>query len=130
MPAKKDTKAAAPKAEKAAKSPKKAAKAPKADKVKRAPSAFIIFSQDRREAVKKANPNATFGELGKLLGAEWGALDEKAKAVSNLFPTNQSCSLLTYACYLLQNYRNTTPLPPPRRLPSLKASECFSLVDS
>jgi hypothetical protein len=76
-------KAEKPVAAKAAKATK-AKKAPKAEgeKVKRAPSAFIIYSNEHREAIKKANPTATFGEIGKLLGAQWSGLDEKAKAVS------------------------------------------------
>ncbi len=63
--------------------PTKAVKETK-EKKKRAPSAFIIFSNEQREAVKKANPKATFGETGKLLGAQWSALSDSAKAVSGL----------------------------------------------
>ena len=70
------------KAAKAAKEPK--AKKEKSDKpkIKRAPSAFFIFSNEQRQSVKEANPDATFGGLGKLLGLAWGALDDKGKAVS------------------------------------------------
>lgn len=66
------------KATKAAKAEKKE----KSDKPKRAPSAFIIFSNEHRESVKKANPDATFGGIGKLLGDAWKELDDKGKAVS------------------------------------------------
>ena len=51
----------------------------KGDKPKRAPSAYIIFCGEKREEVKKANPEATFGELGKLLGGLWSGMDEAAK---------------------------------------------------
>jgi hypothetical protein len=53
--------------------PKKAARAskPKGDKVKRAPSAYIIFATEQRPQIKAENPDATFGGLGKLLGAKW-----------------------------------------------------------
>ena len=54
------------------------AKKEKGEKVKRAPSAYIIFCTEKRTEIKEANPEATFGELGKLLGAAWGAMDEKA----------------------------------------------------
>jgi hypothetical protein len=53
------------------------------DKPKRALSPYIIFCKKNREKVKAANPGATFGELGKLLGALWANLDEKGRAVSS-----------------------------------------------
>ncbi|CAK5271000.1 unnamed protein product [Mycena citricolor] len=46
---------------------------------KRAMSAYMFFSQDWRDRVKTENPDASFGELGKLLGAKWKELDEKEK---------------------------------------------------
>jgi hypothetical protein len=58
---------------------------PKGDKPKRGPSAYIIFSTENRAEVKAANPDATFGELGKLLGAKWGSMTEAEKAVSLLY---------------------------------------------
>lgn len=72
----------APKA--AIKADRKAAKAERAlkPKAKRAPSPYIIFSTEKRPGVKESNPNASFGELGKILGAMWAAMDDKAKAVS------------------------------------------------
>lgn len=54
-------------------------------KVKRASSPYIIFCTEKRPEVKAQNPEASFGELGKILGQLWGALDEKAKAVSCRF---------------------------------------------
>lgn len=59
---------------------KKAKKDPNAPK--KALSAFMIFSQENRQNIKDQNPKATFGEMGKLLGAAWKELDEKAKEVS------------------------------------------------
>lgn len=52
------------------------------EKVKRAPSAFIVFFNEQREATKNANPSASFGELGRILGVVWKGMDDKAKAVS------------------------------------------------
>lgn len=75
-----------PKVEKAKKSATKAApKAEKKVKAKRgpaAPSAYIIFCKDKRADIQAKNPTATFGELGKLLGAAWGNLSDAEKAVS------------------------------------------------
>jgi hypothetical protein len=57
-----------------------AAKKEKSDKPKRAPSAYIIFCTEKRTEIKEANPEATFGELGKLLGQAWAGLSDKDKA--------------------------------------------------
>ncbi|KAI6143538.1 high mobility group box domain-containing protein [Pisolithus thermaeus] len=48
---------------------------------KRALSAYMFFSQDWRERIKTENPDAGFGEVGKLLGAKWKELsDDERKA--------------------------------------------------
>ena len=78
---------------------------------KRALSAYMIFSNEQRvswqlfrsrvrdeanaerpllpnapqQTVKEENPDATFGEMGKLLGARWKEMDENAKKVG-FFP--------------------------------------------
>ena len=59
----------------------KAAKAAKktGEKGKRVASPYILFCTDKRPEVKKANPSATFGELGKLLGGLWAEADAKTK---------------------------------------------------
>ena len=70
--------------------PKGAKKADKAEgkakadkpKTKRAPSPYIIFCSEKRPELRAAHPNATFGEMGKMLGQMWAQMDEKAKAVS------------------------------------------------
>ncbi|KAJ1960609.1 Non-histone chromosomal protein 6 [Dipsacomyces acuminosporus] len=54
---------------------KKDANAPK-----RALSAYMFYSQANRERVKKDNPDVTFGQIGKILGAEWKGLSDSAKA--------------------------------------------------
>ncbi|KII84070.1 hypothetical protein PLICRDRAFT_46399 [Plicaturopsis crispa FD-325 SS-3] len=66
-------------AEKATKATRgtKAKKDPKAPK--RALSAYMFFSQDWRERIKTENPDAGFGEVGKLLGAKWKELDDEEK---------------------------------------------------
>ncbi|KAI0830111.1 high mobility group box domain-containing protein [Trametes gibbosa] len=66
-------------AAKQVKAPKgaKGKKDPKAPK--RALSAYMFFSQDWRERIKAENPDAGFGEIGKLLGAKWKELDDEEK---------------------------------------------------
>ncbi|TFY65549.1 hypothetical protein EVG20_g5531, partial [Dentipellis fragilis] len=71
------TRKAAGKAEKAPRGSRKATKDPKAPK--RALSAYMFFSQDWRERIKTENPDASFGEVGKLLGAKWKELDDSEK---------------------------------------------------
>jgi len=46
---------------------------------KRALSAYMFFSQDWRERIKTENPEASFGEVGKLLGAKWKELNDSEK---------------------------------------------------
>ncbi|KAI5830367.1 hypothetical protein K523DRAFT_239947, partial [Schizophyllum commune Tattone D] len=64
-------------ATKSEKTPRKAKKDPNAPK--RALSAYMFFSQDWRERVKAENPDASFGELGKILGAKWKEMDDDEK---------------------------------------------------
>ncbi|KAG8927264.1 Non-histone chromosomal protein 6 [Tulasnella sp. 418] len=74
-------KEAKPKRKTAEKSETKAKKAAASkDKGPKRPlSAFMYFCKDWRERVKAENPSASFGEVGKLLGAKWKELDEADK---------------------------------------------------
>jgi len=47
---------------------------------KRPLSAYMFYSKDVREDTKSENPDATFGELGKILGSKWSGLSEEEKA--------------------------------------------------
>jgi len=42
-------------------------------------SAFFWFSKEQRPLIKEKNPNATFGDMGKLIGEAWRALTEDDK---------------------------------------------------
>lgn len=53
------------------------------DAPKRALSAYMFFSQDNRERVKSENPAASFGEIGRLLGAKWKDMSEAQKQPYN-----------------------------------------------
>ena len=46
---------------------------------KRALSAFMFFSQEMRPKVKEENAEASFGELGKLIGVAWKNVSEEEK---------------------------------------------------
>ncbi|CAO3612755.1 unnamed protein product [Cunninghamella echinulata] len=66
----KDTK----KETKASKRGKKDPSAPK-----RGLSAYMFFSQANRNKVKEENPDATFGQLGKILGEKWKNMSDDEK---------------------------------------------------
>ncbi|WFD02046.1 Non-histone chromosomal protein 6 [Malassezia obtusa] len=46
---------------------------------KRPLSAYMFFSQDWRERVKAENPDAGFGDVGRLLGTKWKEMSEDEK---------------------------------------------------
>jgi len=50
---------------------------------KKAQSAYMIFCNENRPIVKEENPDAKFGEMGKLLGAKWKELSEEGKKPYN-----------------------------------------------
>ncbi|KAJ2227778.1 Non-histone chromosomal protein 6 [Coemansia sp. RSA 1722] len=62
----------------AAKKIRRAKKDPNAPK--RALSAYMFFSQANRKTVKDDNPEATFGNIGKILGDMWKGMSDKEKA--------------------------------------------------
>ena len=49
------------------------------NKPKKAPTSYILFCNEQREAVKKANPDKKMPEILRLLGQQWGALTDKKK---------------------------------------------------
>lgn len=58
----------------------KATKKAKKEGPKKAATAFILFSKDNRAKIQKANPDASFGDIGKLMGEAWAdatAADKK-----------------------------------------------------
>jgi len=78
MPKEASSKSKARKGDKPAAKPK--AKGKKDPNAPRRPlSAYMFFSQDWRERIKGENPDAGFGEIGKLLGAKWKELEEGDK---------------------------------------------------
>jgi hypothetical protein len=44
----------------------------------------MFFVQDYRERIKSENPEAGFGEVGKLLGAKWKEMGDAEKKVSSV----------------------------------------------
>jgi hypothetical protein len=71
------TRKAAEKSEKA--KPQRAGRKKDPNAPKRPLSAYMFFSQDWRERIKAENPDAGFGEVGKLLGKKWKCLEDEDK---------------------------------------------------
>lgn len=65
---------------------KKAKKDPLAPK--KGLSAYMIFAKESRSSIKTDNPDATFGELGKLIGNSWKKLSEDEKKPFNIKAEN------------------------------------------
>ncbi|WVN88918.1 non-histone chromosomal protein 6 [Cryptococcus depauperatus CBS 7841] len=53
------------------------------NKPKRALSAYMFFVQDYRERIKTENPEASFGDVGKLLGIKWKEMSDVEKKPYN-----------------------------------------------
>ncbi|KAL8837597.1 MAG: hypothetical protein Q9170_002474 [Blastenia crenularia] len=46
---------------------------------KRGLSAYMFFANDNRDNVREENPGITFGQVGKVLGEKWKALNTKQR---------------------------------------------------
>lgn len=47
-------------------------------------SAYALFFRDTQAAIKGQNPNASFGEVSKIVASMWDGLDVDHKNVSDL----------------------------------------------
>lgn len=46
-------------------------------------SAYALFFRDTQAAIKGQNPNATFGDVSKIVASMWDSLGEEQKQVRN-----------------------------------------------
>ncbi|KAF6817476.1 nucleosome binding protein [Colletotrichum musicola] len=46
---------------------------------KRGLSAYMFFANEQRENVREENPGISFGQVGKILGERWKALNDKQR---------------------------------------------------
>lgn len=49
--------------------------------IKNPRTSFSFYTKENRAIIQKKNPNATFGQLSKLVSAEWNNLTEKEKKI-------------------------------------------------
>uniref|UniRef100_A0A0N4X6T8 HMG box domain-containing protein n=1 Tax=Haemonchus placei TaxID=6290 RepID=A0A0N4X6T8_HAEPC len=47
-------------------------------------SAYAMFFKERQTYVKKSFPHATFGDISRIVAAQWDALEKHEKIVSHL----------------------------------------------
>lgn len=63
-------------------------------------SAYALFFRDTQAAIKGQNPNATFGEVSKIVASMWDGLGEEQKQVVQSSPF-----ILYYTlCYFLMKF--------------------------
>lgn len=48
-------------------------------------SAYALFFRDTQAAIKGQNPNATFGDVSKIVASMWDSLGEEQKQVCNIY---------------------------------------------
>ena len=60
---------------------------------KKTPSGYMLFAQSIRARIKEENPNSTFGDIGRLIGAEWRKTDAEEKKRWNDTAASQKNSL-------------------------------------
>lgn len=59
-------------------------------------SAYALFFRDTQAAIKGQNPNASFGEVSKIVASMWDGLDSEHKSVSiriNMYENEILCCL-------------------------------------
>ena len=71
---------------KKAKTPKKKKRKDPNEPVKPV-SAYALFFRDTQANIKAQNPNATFGEVSKIVASMWDGLGEEQKQVGAVTPT-------------------------------------------
>ena len=49
------------------------------DAPKRSLSAYMFFANENRDVVRSENPGISFGQVGKLLGEKWKAMQSEEK---------------------------------------------------
>jgi hypothetical protein len=75
--------AAAPSLETNAEKKKKKKKAKDPNKPTQAKSAYMLYAASGRTTVREANPDLTFGEVTKVVAADWNAMSDENKSVWN-----------------------------------------------
>lgn len=59
-------------------------------------SAYALFFRDTQAAIKGQNPNATFGDVSKIVASMWDSLGEEQKQVQNMHISKQKVNVETH----------------------------------
>lgn len=59
-------------------------------------SAYALFFRDTQAAIKGQNPNATFGDVSKIVASMWDGLGEEQKQVRWMFSVAHTGNRKTY----------------------------------
>lgn len=91
-------------------------------------SAYALFFRDTQAAIKGQNPNASFGEVSKIVASMWDGLDSEHKSVSILlskfflYSCSISCKIASAKInILLQVYKQKTEVAKKEYLKALAA---------
>lgn len=63
-------------------------------------SAYALFFRDTQAAIKGQNPNATFGEVSKIVASMWDGLGEEQKQVRRA-SNRVGLNMVWYCLYIL-----------------------------
>ena len=86
---------------------------------KKSLSGFMLFSNDHRASIKESKPDATFGEVGRLVGEAWKSLDTKKKAAyTKLSEDGKKLYLSEMEAYTARSKPAPTPTPVPAPTPA------------
>lgn len=79
-------------------------------------SAYALFFRDTQAAIKGQNPNATFGDVSKIVASMWDGLGEEQKQVHSCF----WCSTLSCNCYLWPLFQ--------KKINSITSRMCYQIL--
>lgn len=93
-------------------------------------SAYALFFRDTQAAIKGQNPNATFGEVSKIVASMWDGLGEEQKQV-----LQSSLSILYYTFHyflkkFLTGFTNLKHLNLPLTLDCLKSASLLLTMNA
>ncbi|KAF7222834.1 thymocyte selection-associated high mobility group box protein TOX isoform X1 [Nothobranchius furzeri] len=94
-------------------------------------SAYALFFRDTQANIKAQNPNATFGEVSKIVASMWDGLGEEQKQVyKKKTETAKKEYLKQLAAYraslVSQSYSDPSEMKPPHSSPSPSSTSMFT----
>uniref|UniRef100_A0A3B3D0I8 TOX high mobility group box family member 2 n=1 Tax=Oryzias melastigma TaxID=30732 RepID=A0A3B3D0I8_ORYME len=91
-------------------------------------SAYALFFRDTQAAIKGQNPNATFGDVSKIVASMWDSLGEEQKQTYN-DPEPKSAQQTSQPSHLLPPKQPLYSVPPQPSSPYLGPTGTFPLSE-